>query len=107
VLAAGRRDVRGRCHTGCLQLSVIVHAVNPPGYRNWGKLVLSMLDNTIAVAQANGARIVLPGTVYNFGPDVLPGLHEDSPQTPVTAKGKFAVRWRDAFVSRHRGDARS
>jgi nucleoside-diphosphate-sugar epimerase len=70
-------------------VSVIVHAVNPPGYRNWGKLVLPMLDNTIAAAQANGARIVLPGTVYNFGPDVLPDLHEDSPQNPITAKGKI------------------
>ncbi len=30
--------------------SVIVHAVNPPGYRNWGKLVLPMVDNTIAAA---------------------------------------------------------
>jgi nucleoside-diphosphate-sugar epimerase len=70
-------------------LSVIIHAVNPPGYRNWGKLVLPMLDNTINAAQANGARIVLPGTVYNFGPDVLPGIREDSPQNPVTAKGKI------------------
>src|SRR5215475_5051543 len=70
-------------------VSVIVHAVNPPGYRNWGKLVLPMLDNTIAAAQANGARIVLPGTVYNFGPDVLPTIHEDSPQNPLTAKGKI------------------
>lgn len=70
-------------------VSTIVHAVNPPGYRNWGKLVLPMLDNTIAAAHANRARIVLPGTVYNFGPDVLPDVHEDSPQTPVTAKGKI------------------
>jgi len=70
-------------------VSVIIHAVSPPGYRNWGKLVLPMLDNTIGAAQANGARIVLPGTVYNFGPDVLPDLHEDSPQNPVTAKGKI------------------
>jgi nucleoside-diphosphate-sugar epimerase len=70
-------------------VSVIIHAVNPPGYRNWAKLVLPMLDNTIGAAQANGALIVLPGTVYNFGPDVLPDLHEDSPQNPVTAKGRI------------------
>lgn len=69
--------------------SVIVHAVNPPGYRNWGKLVLPMLDNTIAAARAHGARILLPGTVYNFGPDALPDLNEDSPQNPVTAKGRI------------------
>ena len=69
--------------------SVIVHAVNPPGYRNWGRLVLPMLDNTIAAARHNRARIVLPGTVYNYGPDAFPDLREDSPQNPVTVKGRI------------------
>ena len=68
VLAAAR---------GC---SVIVHAVNPPGYRRWAELVLPMLDNTIAAANAQGATIVLPGTVYNYGPDAFPLLAETSPQ---------------------------
>ncbi|HUO94026.1 MAG TPA: NAD-dependent epimerase/dehydratase family protein [Rhizomicrobium sp.] len=72
-------------------VSVIVHAVNPPGYRNWGKLVLPMIDNTIAAARGHGARIVLPGTVYNFGPDAFPSLREDSPQNPVTRKGRIRV----------------
>jgi nucleoside-diphosphate-sugar epimerase len=72
-------------------VSSIIHAVNPPGYRNWDTLVLPMLDNTIAAAKANGAQIVLPGTVYNFGPDALPVLNEDSPQHPLTAKGKIRV----------------
>ena len=72
-------------------VSTIVHAVNPPGYRNWGKLVLPMLDNTIAAARSAGARIVLPGTVYNFGPDASPELEEDSPQHPVTLKGGIRV----------------
>lgn len=71
--------------------SVIVHAVNPPGYRNWGRLVLPMLNNAIAAARANHARIVLPGTVYNFGPDAFPDLHEDSPQNPITVKGGLRV----------------
>jgi nucleoside-diphosphate-sugar epimerase len=72
-------------------VSLIVHAVNPPGYKNWGKLVLPMLDNTIAAARAVGARIVLPGTVYNFGPDARPLLTEDSPQNPLTRKGAIRV----------------
>jgi len=71
--------------------SVIVHAVNPPGYRNWDRLVLPMLDNTIAAARSTGARIVLPGTVYNFGPDALPEPSETSPQHPVTVKGGIRV----------------
>jgi nucleoside-diphosphate-sugar epimerase len=71
--------------------TVIVHAVNPPGYRNWGKLVLPMLDNTISAARAAGARIVLPGTVYNFGPNAFPELCESSPQNPITVKGRIRM----------------
>jgi nucleoside-diphosphate-sugar epimerase len=72
-------------------VQVIVHAVNPPGYRRWSELVLPMLHNTILAAKAVGARIVLPGTVYNFGPDAFPVLREDSPQRPVTRKGAIRV----------------
>jgi nucleoside-diphosphate-sugar epimerase len=78
-----REDVIAAAN-GC---SVIVHAVNPPGYRRWSELVLPMLDNTIAAACREGATIVLPGTVYNFGPDAFPTLTEESPQQPVTRKG--------------------
>ncbi|HEY4176764.1 MAG TPA: NAD-dependent epimerase/dehydratase family protein [Kofleriaceae bacterium] len=70
---------------------VIVHAVNPPGYRDWEKLVLPMLDNTIAAAKATRARIVFPGTVYNFGPDAFPTLRENSPQHPQSKKGALRV----------------
>ncbi len=69
--------------------SVVVHAVNPPGYRNWGQVVLPMLHNTIAAASANRARIVLPGTIYNYGPDAFPDVHETSPQNPITVKGRI------------------
>ena len=71
--------------------TVIVHAVNPPGYRDWDKLVLPMLDNTIAAAKSVGARIVLPGTIYNFGADAFPVLREDSPQHPDSRKGAIRV----------------
>lgn len=83
--AMRRLDVRAAAEG----VELIVHAVNPPGYRNWGKLVLPMLDNTIAAAKAEGARILLPGTIYNFGPDSFPVLTEASPQNPHTDKGKI------------------
>lgn len=66
---------------------LIVHAVNPPGYRNWKKLALPMLESTIAAAAVSGARIVFPGSVYNFGPGAFPLLNEQSPQNPQTRKG--------------------
>lgn len=80
-------DVLAASH-GC---TVIVHAVNPPGYRDWDKLVLPMLDNTIAAAQHDNATIVLPGTVYNYGADAFPTLLEDAPQHPDTRKGAIRV----------------
>ena len=71
--------------------SLIFHGVNPPGYRNWKGLALPMLDASIAAAQATGARIVFPGTVYNFGPDAGEDVGEDAPQNPLTRKGKIRV----------------
>ena len=85
--AMNRADV-AHAARGC---AAIVHAVNPPGYRRWAELVLPMLDNTIAAAKSEGATIVLPGTIYNFGPDAFPVLSEDSPQHPVTRKGAIRV----------------
>jgi nucleoside-diphosphate-sugar epimerase len=85
--ALNRQDVI-EAAKGC---SVIVHAVNPPGYRRWSELVLPMLDNTVAAALVEGATIVLPGTVYNFGPDAFPVLRENSPQHPQTRKGAIRM----------------
>jgi len=72
-------------------VSLIVHAVNPPGYRNWAGLVLPMMDNSIAAARTSGARILLPGTVYNYGPDAFPSLAVDAVQRPLTRKGAIRV----------------
>ena len=85
--AMNRDDVL-RAAKGC---SVIVHAVNPPGYRRWAELVLPMLDNTIAAAIAEQATIVLPGTVYNYGPDAFPVVREDAAQHARTRKGRIRV----------------
>ncbi len=72
-------------------VSLVVHAANPPGYRNWRGLALPMLESSIAAAKAARARLVLPGTVYNFGPDALPLVGESSPQHPKTRKGAIRV----------------
>ena len=74
--------------------ALIVHAVNLAGYRNWSGLVLPMIDNSIAAARASGARILLPGTIYNLRAGCLPcsprGL---APATALTAGGD-STRWR-------------
>ena len=70
---------------------VIVHAANPPAYRNWPGLVIPMFKNTLAAAKATGARVVLPGSVYNYAPDSGPAITEDAPQKPATRKGQVRV----------------
>lgn len=86
--AMNRDDVQNAAR-GC---EVIVHAVNPPGYRHWAERVLPMVDNTIAAAIAEHATIVLPGTVYNYGPDAFPLIAENAQQNPMTSKGHIRVR---------------
>ncbi|WP_289035110.1 NAD-dependent epimerase/dehydratase family protein [uncultured Roseibium sp.] len=71
--------------------SLIFHGVNPPGYKNWPRLVLPMLESTLAAARASGARIVLPGTIYNYGVGDGPLLREMTPQKPTTRKGAIRV----------------
>jgi nucleoside-diphosphate-sugar epimerase len=100
--ALNRQDVLDAAE-GC---SVIVHAVNPPGYRRWSELVLPMLDNTIAAAIAQNATIVLPGTIYNYGPDAFPVLTETSPQHPVTRKGAIRVELERHLLEASRQGAR-
>jgi nucleoside-diphosphate-sugar epimerase len=85
----------------------IVHAVNPPGYRNWAKLVVPMIENTIAAAKACDARILLPGTIYNYGPDAFPVLREDSPQNASTHKGKIRIALENKLQDAGREGVRS
>jgi len=70
---------------------VIVHAVNPPGYRDWDRLVLPMIDNSIAAARAAGARLVLPGTIYNYDPARTPLIDEHAPQNATSHKGRIRI----------------
>lgn len=75
---------------GC---DTIVHAVNPPGYRHWDRLAPPMMENAISAARAaGGARIILPGTVYNYDPATTPVVRCHSPQAPRSVKGRVRVR---------------
>lgn len=51
-----------------------------------------MIDNTLAAARAaGGARIVLPGTVYNYDPALTAVIDENGPQNGRTVKGRIRV----------------
>jgi len=48
-------------------------------------------------ARAAGARLLLPGTVYDFGPDTFDDPIETAPQNPLTRKGAIPGRGSGAF----------
>jgi nucleoside-diphosphate-sugar epimerase len=77
--------------TAALGARIIFHGANPPGYKNWRGLAIPMLRNSIMAARASGARLIFPGNVYNFGPDAGAVITEDSPQNPLTRKGRIRV----------------
>lgn len=89
---AGDAMNRADVVAAAIGVDAIVHAVNPPGYSDWDRLVLPMMANTIAAARAaGGARVVLPGTIYNFDPATTPVIDADTPQSPRTRKGAIRV----------------
>lgn len=79
--------------------SLIFHGANPPGYRNWAGTVVPMLQSTIAAAEAHGARIAFPGTVYNYGQDAGAAVAEDAPQNPLTRKGRLRVEMEERLAA--------
>jgi nucleoside-diphosphate-sugar epimerase len=78
-------------------VDAIVHAVNPPGYRDWEKLVMPMVENSIAAARANDARLALPGTIYNYDAANAALIGPDAPQRPATRKGAIRVEMEQAI----------
>ncbi len=90
--AMSATDVAAAAHGA----SVIVHAVNPPGYRNWSELVLPMLDNTIAAACASGARIVLPARSIITGRTLFQVSRKHRRRTPSPGKAGSGSKWSGA-----------
>lgn len=70
---------------------VIVHGVNPPGYRHWREAGLPMLARTIDAARACGATILFPANVYVYSPASPALVDETVPPTPRTRKGQVRL----------------
>jgi nucleoside-diphosphate-sugar epimerase len=65
---------------------VVVYGVNPL-YDHWDTELLPLARQGMDIAEALGATLLLPGNVYNYGPDMPPLLREDTPQPGGTTKG--------------------
>ena len=82
----------------------VVHALNPT-YADWERLALPLLNHSIDLAQGWGARLMLPGNVYNFGSTMPAVLTETTEQQPDTCKGRvrLAMEQRLQLAARESG----
>ncbi len=71
--------------------AIIVHGVNPPGYRRWREDGIPMLANTIAAAKAAAATILFPANVYVFSTSSPAVVDESTPRRPTTRKGQVRL----------------
>lgn len=80
----------------CAGHDVIVNAVNPP-YDHWARTIPKVTDAVTTAARTTGATVMIPGNIYNYGRDLPPVLHEDTPWVANTRKGGIRMRMEGAY----------
>lgn len=71
-----------------LGATVVVYAVNP-AYDRWRQEALPLFEQGVAVAQALGATLMLPGNVYAYGRRIPARVSEDTPEAPDHEKARL------------------
>ncbi len=75
---------------------VIINGLNPPAYHDWEQTIPEITAQVIAAAKANGATVILPGNIYNYGNQ--PGvLDETTPQIATTRKGRVRIAMEESY----------
>lgn len=90
--------------------TVVVHALNPNRYTRpaWERENGPLLLSGMAVAQALGATLMLPGNVYNFGQHMPTVLLEGAPHRPTAAMGRIRTDMEAGLAAAtQRGDLRA
>lgn len=89
TLAVDATD-RAALVAACAGADIIVHALNPL-YTEWEEKVMPLVQNALEAARVNGATIMLPGNVYNFGLEIGMDMRESDPQIGSTAKARIRI----------------
>ena len=87
VVEAVTRDEAIAAARGC---AVVLNAFNP-AITEWQRNALSLAFGAVAAAEDNGATLLFPGSVWNYGRDMPPVLDEDTPMRPTMRKGRMRV----------------
>lgn len=70
-------------------VDIVFHGLSPI-YSDWSS-VLPMAENVVAACEANGAVLLFPGTIYNYGSPLPEEITEATPFNPTTEKGRIRV----------------
>jgi nucleoside-diphosphate-sugar epimerase len=81
------RDEAVAAGRGC---GVVLNALNPT-ITQWAKNALSLAYGAINAAEGNGATLLFPGSVWNYGPAMPPVLDEATSMLPSARKGIMRV----------------
>ncbi|WP_033436811.1 NAD(P)H-binding protein [Saccharothrix sp. NRRL B-16314] len=97
-----RADLMDRASTlKAVEGASVVHLSANVPYTSWADMLPTMFDNTVAAAEAAGAKIVFADNLYSYGPVTGP-LTEDTPERPAGPKEKLrselGARLRQASV---------
>jgi nucleoside-diphosphate-sugar epimerase len=87
AIEAVTRDEAVAAAQGC---DVVLNAFNPV-ITEWQKNALSLVYAAIAAAETNGATLLFPGSVWNYGRGMPPVLDENTPMSATTRKGNMRV----------------
>ncbi len=97
------------CREAVAGASVVYNCMNP-AYRArvWEKVLPVHLDNLVAAAGREEARLVVLENLYMMGTGTGGLIDEDTPMAPVSRKGEIRARMAEALFDAHRrGDVRA
>lgn len=86
---------------GC---ELIVYAANPK-YHRWPQEAMAMLEPVVQVAEQQRLRLLFPGNVYNFNPQ-MQLITEATPIQPPSAKGAIRVQMEERLKKASENGAR-
>lgn len=83
--------------SACEGSQAIVNALNPP-YPAWKRDLPRFTKAVTAAAKASGARVIIPGNVYNYGADMPETLRESTPHRPTARKGHLREEMEESYA---------
>jgi nucleoside-diphosphate-sugar epimerase len=87
VVEVETREAAVEAAKGC---DVVLNALNPV-LPEWRKKALPLAYSAIAAAESNGATLLFPGNLFNYGRGMPAVIDESTPMRPSSRKGEMRV----------------